>query len=123
MADKINIFKKLESFTDLWSPKIVAELNDQYVKLVKFKGEYVWHHHDNEDEMFLVIKGKMDIHLRDGVISLDEGEFYVVNKGLDHKPVAENYCEAMLFEPVKTRNTGSVDHEYTIEPENLELYS
>jgi len=120
MSDKINILKKLESFDDLWSPKIVAELNDQYVKLVKFKGEYVWHHHECEDEMFLVIKGKMDIHLRDRIISLNEGEFYIVNKGIEHKPVANDICEVLLFEPVKTRNTGNVDHKYTIEPENLE---
>ncbi|MFH1699838.1 MAG: cupin domain-containing protein [Candidatus Zixiibacteriota bacterium] len=120
MSGKVNITEKLASFNKHWSPKIVGELNGQYVKVVKFKGEYVWHHHDNEDEMFLVIKGSMDIHLEDSVINLSGGEFYIVHRGIEHKPAAEEECHCLLFEPATTRNTGNVDHKYTIEPDDLE---
>ncbi|MEE9442085.1 MAG: cupin domain-containing protein [candidate division Zixibacteria bacterium] len=120
MANKVNIAEKLASFNEHWSPKIVGELNGQYVKVVKFKGEYVWHHHDNEDELFLVIRGGMEIHLSDSVINLSEGEFYIVPRGVEHKPVAAEECHALLFEPATTRNTGNVDHKYTIEPDDLE---
>ena len=120
MPEKINLKQKLSSFSELWVPKVVAELNGQYVKLVKFKDEYVWHHHDNEDELFLVLKGNMEIHLLDNIIILDEGEFYVVNKGIEHKPVAKDICEVLLFEPAQTRNTGNVDHKYSIEANDLD---
>ena len=120
MSEKVNLKQKLNSFSELWVPKVVAELNGQYVKLVKFIDEYVWHHHDNEDELFLVLKGKMEIHLKDEIISLDEGEFYVVNKGVEHKPVAKDICEVLLFEPAQTRNTGNVDHKYSIEANDLD---
>ena len=119
--EKINLEDKLDKFEDLWSPKIVGELNGQYVKLVKFQGEYVWHAHENEDELFLVIDGEMDLHLRDRTISLKPGEFVIVPKGIEHKPEAAEICSVLLFEPATTRNTGAVNHEYTIEPDNLEI--
>ena len=115
----ISLKAKLASFSDHWSPKIVGELNGQYVKLVKFQGEYVWHHHAHEDEMFLVIAGQFDLHFRDRVVTLREGEFCIVPRGVEHRPVAERECAVMLFEPATTRNTGNVDHAYTIEPEAL----
>ena len=118
--EKINLKAKLDKFDDLWSPKIVGELNSQYVKLVKFKGEYIWHAHENEDELFLVIDGEMDLHLRDKTINLKPGEFIIVPKGVEHKPKAVDFCSALLFEPATTRNTGNVDHQYTIEPDDLE---
>lgn len=117
---KVNLKDKLDLFDDLWSPKIVGELNGQYVKVVKFRGEYVWHAHENEDELFLVLDGEMDLHLRDRTVSLKPGEFFIVPRGVEHKPVADKICGVLLFEPASTRNTGDVDHEYTIEPEDLE---
>lgn len=116
----INVKQKLSTFTDTWSPKIVGELNGQYVKLVKFVGEYVWHHHAGEDEMFLVVEGQFDLHFRDRVVTLREGEFCIVPRGVEHKPVAKDLCSVMLLEPAATRNTGNVDHEYTIEAGDLE---
>jgi mannose-6-phosphate isomerase-like protein (cupin superfamily) len=116
----INIKSKLATFSEHWSPKIVGELNGQCVKLVKFKGEYVWHHHANEDEMFLVIDGQFDLHFRDRVVTLKAGEFCIVPRGVEHKPVAKEECAVMLFEPATTRNTGNVDHKYTIEADALE---
>lgn len=101
-------------------PKIIGELNDQFVKVVKMQGEYVWHQHENEDELFLVLKGRLELHLRDQVVELAEGEFYIVPAGVEHKPVAEELCEALMFEPASTRNTGDVSEERTIEPESLE---
>jgi mannose-6-phosphate isomerase-like protein (cupin superfamily) len=117
---KINLQDKLNKFDDLWSPKIVGELNGQYVKLVKFQGEYVWHAHEKEDELFLVIEGEMDLHLRDRTVNLKPGEFFIVPKGIEHKPEAGDICSVLLFEPATTRNTGDVDHEYTIEPGDLD---
>ena len=118
--DAINLQTKLATFSEHWSPKIVGELNGQYVKLVKFKGEYVWHDHANEDEMFLVIDGQFDLHFRDRVVTLKAGEFCIVPRGVEHKPVAKEECAVMLFEPATTRNTGNVDHKYTIEADALE---
>jgi mannose-6-phosphate isomerase-like protein (cupin superfamily) len=116
----VNLKSKLATFTEHWSPKIVGELNGQYVKLVKFKGEYVWHHHADEDEMFLVIEGQFDLHFRDRVVTIKAGEFCIVPRGVEHKPVAKEECAVMLFEPAATRNTGNVDHKYTIEADALE---
>lgn len=116
----INLAKKLASFSELWSPKVVGELNGQYVKLVKFQGEYVWHHHANEDELFLVIDGQIDIHFRDSVVTLSKGEFCIVPRGVEHKPAAANVASVLLFEPAATRNTGNVDHQYTIEAKDLQ---
>lgn len=120
MAEKVNLAEKLASFDDTWVPKVVGELNGQFVKLVKFQGEYVWHRHESEDELFLVLKGQMQIHLRDRVMELNEGEFFIVPRGVEHKPVAEEMTHAMLFEPAATRNTGNMEHKYTIEAEDLE---
>ena len=120
MAEKVNLAQKLSTFDELWVPKVVGELNGQYVKVVKFKDEYVWHRHDGEDELFLVLEGKMQVHLRDRVIGLTEGEFFIVQRGVEHKPVAHEICHALLFEPASTRNTGNVQHKYTIEADDLE---
>jgi len=118
--EKINLKDKLDLFDDLWSPKIIGELNGQYVKVVKFQGEYVWHKHENEDELFLVIEGEMDLHLRDRTVNLKPGEFSIAARGVEHKPEANEICSVLLFEPATTRNTGDIDHEYTIEPDDLE---
>lgn len=118
---KVVLRQKLDSFTETWVPKVVGELNDQWVKVVKCEGEYVWHHHADEDELFLVVGGRLDIHLRDRVIELGPGEFLVVPRGVEHKPVAPGVAEVVLFEPKTTRNTGNVDHRYTIEAGDLEV--
>lgn len=110
---KINLAEKFSLFSEYWSPKIAGELNGQQVKLVKFKGEFVWHHHDNEDELFYVVKGSFDMHLRDKIITLNKGEFIIVPHGVEHKPVAENEVEIMLFEPASTVNTGNLQNEMT----------
>lgn len=102
----ININQKLDLFSDLWSPKIITELNDSYVKLAKMKGEYVWHQHDNEDEMFIVLSGELDIELEDKVLKLSPGELVVIPKGLQHKPVAKNEVKVMLIELKSTVSTG-----------------
>ena len=120
MLEKVNLNNKLASFDDYWVPRIVAELNRQCVKVVKFQGEYVWHHHESEDEMFLVLGGHVSILLRDGQIDLGPGELCVVPAGIEHKPVAEQTAHVLLFEPLTTRNTGNVDHDYTIEATDLE---
>ena len=113
--DKVNINNKLSLFNEYWSPKIVGELNGQYVKLAKFKGEFIWHKHDNEDEMFYVIRGKFIIELRDQFIELDEGEFFIVPKGIEHRPFAEQEVSVLLFEPKTTLNTGNQKNELTRE--------
>ncbi len=120
MLDTVNLAEKLGSFKELWVPKIVGELNGQYVKVVKFQGEYVWHRHEHEDELFLVLRGRIRVHLRDGVVELGEGEFCVVPRGVEHKPEADKTAEVLLFEPATTRNTGNVEHPYTIEAGELE---
>ena len=117
---KVNLREKLATFDETWVPKIVGELNGQCVKVVKIEGEYVWHQHANEDEMFLVLDGHIDIHFRDRVVSLDPGEFCIVPRGVEHKPEARTIASVLLFEPDTTRNTGNVDHDYTIEPGDLE---
>lgn len=118
--EKVNLREKLASFDETWVPKVVGELNGQYVKVVKVEGEYVWHRHADEDEMFLVIEGHMDLHFRDRVVPLDAGEFCIVPRGVEHKPEAKSPASVLLFEPAGTRNTGNVDHAYTIEPADLE---
>lgn len=113
--EKVNIADKLTQFSDHWSPKVVGELNNQHVKLVKFKGEFVWHKHDDEDEMFLVVNGNFQMHLRDKVIGLTQGEFIIIPKGVEHKPVALEEVHVMLFEPATTLNTGDhADNELTV---------
>jgi mannose-6-phosphate isomerase-like protein (cupin superfamily) len=113
--DKVNLDQKFSLFHESWSPKIVAELNGQLVKLAKFTGEFFWHHHENEDELFLVVKGKIVIHLKDGDVPVEEGEFIVVPRGVEHKPEAVGEAHVMLFEPASTLNTGNLRNERTME--------
>ncbi len=113
--NKINLAEKLRLIHDYWSPKIVGELNGQQVKLVKFQGEFVWHHHDNEDELFLVIEGRFRMEFRDRHVWLEKGEFIVVPRGVEHRPVAETEVHILLFEPASTLNTGNIRNERTIE--------
>jgi mannose-6-phosphate isomerase-like protein (cupin superfamily) len=112
--EAINLAEKFGLFDDYWSPKVVGELNDFHVKLVKVKGEFVWHHHDNEDEMFLVVKGRLTIRLRDRDIVLDQGEFTIIPRGVEHLPVAEDEAHVLLLEPKSTLNTGNVENERTV---------
>ena len=120
MMEKVNLSEKLALFSDLWSPKVVGELNGQHVKLVKLRGEFVWHHHENEDELFLVLGGALAIHFRDSVVHLTEGEFVIVPRGVEHKPVAEEEAQVLLLEPGSTLNTGNVRNERTVEaPERV----
>ena len=111
--EKINISQKLSLFNDHWNPRIVGELNNQHVKLAKFQGEFIWHKHDNEDEMFLVLEGKFTMEFRDKKVELKKGDFLIVPKGVEHKPVAENEVSVMLFEPVSTLNTGDAESDLT----------
>ncbi|HEV7859288.1 MAG TPA: cupin domain-containing protein [Pyrinomonadaceae bacterium] len=120
MIEKVNIKEKFASFQELWSPKIAGEVNESHVKLVKLKGEFVWHHHETEDELFLVLKGRLLIKLRDQDVWLDEGEFVVIPKGVEHLPVAEEEVHVMLLEPKSTLNTGNVLNERTVsDPERI----
>jgi mannose-6-phosphate isomerase-like protein (cupin superfamily) len=115
MSSKVNLNAKFDQFSDYWSPKIVGELNGQLVKLVRFKGEFVWHHHEAEDEMFLVWKGRFRMDYRDRQEWIEEGEFVIVPRGVEHRPVAEQEVEVILFEPGSTLNTGNVENELTLE--------
>lgn len=111
----INLEEKLSQVNEYWSPKIVGELNDSYVKIVKFQGEFVWHHHDKEDELFLVVKGRMRMRFRDRDVMVSPGEFIIVPKGVDHLPVAEDEeVHIVLLEPKTTLNTGNVRNERTL---------
>lgn len=112
---KVNLARKFSEFREHWSPKIVGEINDSYVKLVKFRGDFVWHKHENEDEMFLVVRGRFTMRLREGDLLLEENEFVIVPKGVEHCPVADEEAEVLLFEPKTTLNTGNVVNERTIE--------
>jgi len=114
MIDKINLAEKFSRIKEYWKPYVAGELNGQLVKLDKLKGEFVWHHHQNEDEMFLVVKGSFHIEFRDKTVSLEEGEFIVVPRGIEHKPVAEEEAWILLFEPASTLNTGNVNNEFTL---------
>jgi len=111
---KVNMAEKFSLFHGYWEPKIVGELNNQFVKLAKLKGEFVWHDHENEDELFLVVKGNLTIKLRDGDVALREGEFIIIPRGVEHKPVAESEVHVLMFEPTGTLNTGSADSDKTI---------
>jgi mannose-6-phosphate isomerase-like protein (cupin superfamily) len=115
--DKVNLARKFDLFKQHWSPKIVGELNESYVKIAKLKGEFIWHHHESEDELFLVIKGNLLIKLRDREISLSEGEFAIIPKGVEHKPVAIEEVQLMLVEPRTTVNTGNIRDERTVTDE------
>ena len=111
----INIQEKFNLFSDQWSPKKIGELNGQQILLAKVKGEFVFHKHDHEDELFIVQKGILEIHLRDKIITINEGEFYVVQKGVEHKPVAKEEVHILLFEPLSTKHTGDVVADITME--------
>jgi mannose-6-phosphate isomerase-like protein (cupin superfamily) len=113
-VEKVNLAEKFASFRDHWKPRIVGELNGQQVKLVRFVGEFVWHHHDDEDELFLVVKGRFRMEFRDRHVWLEEGEFLVVPRGVEHRPVAEEEAHVLLFEPASTLNTGNVHNERTV---------
>jgi mannose-6-phosphate isomerase-like protein (cupin superfamily) len=113
--DKVNLSEKFSRFSDHWIPKIVGELNDSYVKLVKVKAEFVWHHHENEDEMFFVVKGHLRIRLRDRDVEINPGEFFIVPKGVEHLPIAEEETHILLLEPKSTLNTGNVRSERTVD--------
>lgn len=112
--EKVSLADKLTRFSDYWSPKVVGELNESYVKLVKLKGEFVWHHHEAEDELFLVVKGKLLIKLLDRNIELEEGEFVIIPRGVEHLPVATEEAHVLLLEPKTTLNTGNVSNERTV---------
>jgi mannose-6-phosphate isomerase-like protein (cupin superfamily) len=114
-VEKVNLAEKLAMFDERWSPRIVGELNGQQVKLVKVVGEFVWHHHDDEDELFLVVKGNLTMELRDKVLEIGEGEFVIVPRGVEHRPVALEETHILLFEPASTLNTGNVRNERTVE--------
>jgi mannose-6-phosphate isomerase-like protein (cupin superfamily) len=112
--NKINLAEKFAGFQDHWSPRLAGEINDHAVKLVKIKGEFVWHHHEKEDEMFFVVKGRMRIRFRDRDVPLEANELFIVPKGVEHMPVAEEEAWILLFEPKDTLNTGSVANERTV---------
>ena len=112
--EKVNLVEKFSRFSEQWSPKIVGEINDTYVKLVKFKGEFVWHHHEREDELFFVVKGRFTMKLRERDMHVGEGEFIIIPRGIEHKPVAEEECYVLLLEPNTTLNTGNVRNERTV---------
>lgn len=111
---KVNIRKKFQRFSDYWSPKVVGELNGQHVKIAKFKGEFVMHHHEHEDEFFHVIGGELYIELKDKTLHLSQGDFVIIPKGIEHKPYAPEEAYVMLFEPASTLNTGNMNNYQTI---------
>jgi mannose-6-phosphate isomerase-like protein (cupin superfamily) len=118
---KVNLAEKFLAFTDHWRPKIVGELNGQEVKVVKFQGVFPWHHHEREDELFLVWRGRMRIEFRDRVVELNEGEFLVVPHGVEHRTAADEEAEVILFEPASTRNTGSAERSEFTAPQDVRI--
>jgi mannose-6-phosphate isomerase-like protein (cupin superfamily) len=114
MVTKVNLRDKLALFSDQWSPKILADLNDSHVKVAKVQGEFVWHHHADEDELFLILQGRLTIELRDGAVTLEPGEFVVIPKGVEHRPVAESEVHLLLIEPKGILHTGGVADERTV---------
>lgn len=114
-TSKVNLAEKLAQFSEQWSPRIVGEFNGQQVKVTKLEGEFPWHHHEAEDEFFMVLSGHLTIHLRDRTIELDEGEFFVVERGVEHKPVAAAEAHILLIEPASTVNTGNLQDDRTID--------
>lgn len=118
---KISLAERFSRITEHWRPKIVAELNGQVVRLVKVQGEFVWHQHANEDELFYVVRGRLRIDFRDGPVTLEPGDMLVVPRGVEHRPVAEQECELLLFEPAEVRNTGDVDHPTLTAPRDARL--
>lgn len=116
--EKVNLTEKFALINEHWRPKVVGELNEQEIKLVKFQGEFPWHHHEREDEMFLALKGSFRIEFRDTTVELNEGEFVIVPRGVEHRPVAETEVEVLLFEPKNVLNTGNIKDEQFTAPEN-----
>jgi len=117
---KVNLADKFSQFTEAWRPRVVAELNGQQVKLVKLQGPFVWHHHEAEDELFLVVKGRFRMEFRHHEVWLEEGEFLIVPRGVEHRPVADEEAHVLLFEPASTLNTGNVRNERTVKnPERI----
>jgi mannose-6-phosphate isomerase-like protein (cupin superfamily) len=112
--EKINLNEKFSQFSDYWNPRILGELNGQLVKAAKLKGEFIWHHHEQEDELFLVTKGKLKMEFRDKTVELNPGEMIIVPRGIEHRPVAEEEVELLLFEPASTLNTGNVENDRTV---------
>jgi mannose-6-phosphate isomerase-like protein (cupin superfamily) len=112
--EKVNVREKLALFSDHWNPRVVGELNGQHVKLAKFQGEFVWHNHAEEDEMFLVLRGSFRMDFRDHSVTLNEGDFIIVPRGVEHRPAAEQEVEVMLFEPAQIKHTGDVESELTV---------
>ncbi|MGV3539776.1 MAG: cupin domain-containing protein [Rufibacter sp.] len=110
---KVNLQEKFNSFSDHWNPRVAGELNGQQVKLAKFKGAFVWHHYEHEDELFLVVKGQFKMEFRDKTVELKEGEFLIVPRGVEHRPVAEEEVSVLLFEPASTLNTGNTTNDFT----------
>ena len=111
---KVNLSEKFSRISDYWKPKIAGEVNEAYVKLVKLQGEFIWHHHEQEDELFLVVAGQLRMQLRDGDLLLNPGEFVIIPRGVEHRPVAEQECQVVLLEPRSTLNTGNVTNERTV---------
>jgi mannose-6-phosphate isomerase-like protein (cupin superfamily) len=111
--DKVNIRQKLSQFSDYWNPRIIGELNGQHVKAVKLKGEFIWHHHDHEDELFLVTKGTLKMEFREKTVIVNEGEFIIIPRLVEHRPIADEEVHLLLFEPASTINTGNVENEKT----------
>ena len=111
----VNLAQKFNLFQDAWHPRIVGELNDAYIKLARLKGEFVWHHHDSEDELFLVVQGRLVIQLRDRNLEVREGEFVIIPRGVEHCPLAQEEVQVLLVEPRSTRNTGDLENERTVE--------
>ncbi len=112
--EKVNLAEKFGQFSDYWSPKLVGEVNDFHVKLAKLKGQFIWHHHEKEDELFLVVEGRLRIRLRDRDVDLEAGEFFIVPRGTEHMPVADDECRVLLLEPKDTLNTGDVRNQRTV---------
>jgi mannose-6-phosphate isomerase-like protein (cupin superfamily) len=117
--EKVNLKQAFEKFSEQWHPKIAGELNDAYVKLAKLQGEFVWHHHEQEDELFLVVQGRLTLRFRERDVVLEEGEFIIVPRGVEHRPVAEEEAWVLLLEPKTTLNTGNVENERTVDAEWL----
>ena len=115
MMKKINLEQKFSKLSEYWSPRVISEMNDYQIKIVKIKGNFIWHNHENTDELFYVIEGNMNIHFIDSTVSLDRGDLFVVPKGVEHMPSADAECLVMLIEPKGIKNTGNIDHDLTAE--------
>ncbi len=120
-STSVNLNQKFFLFTEHWRPKVIAELNGQEVKVVKFKGEFVWHHHEDQDELFFVWKGKFRVEFRDRIVELHQGELFVVPKGVEHRTVAEEEVEVLIFEPAETRNTGNISDNTFTAPDGVTI--